>query len=155
MVGKWALGFVAAGGALWWLQKYLQQQQANAESDARSQNQTDAQLAYDMLSNPLASASYTAQPVSSSGPTVDTGNETLQQLINSVLNPTTGTTTATSTPSNAQPTTYSGVAAGKYFNPAPVQSGGTLQSQLLANGTGTFSTQPGILHMPVATNMVQ
>lgn len=155
-------GVVIAGAFLWWLKNQVANSQANAQASSDQQAQTDAQLSAMLLQNPLASANYTAQPVATSTPTVDTGNASLQTLINSILNPpsqgassTVPSQVAPSTPPTSIPTTPSdNTSPSVPANPAQIP-GGTPVANPVQSG-GPITIQPGIVRiMQPLTNTVQ
>jgi hypothetical protein len=115
-------GTVVVIGAYYWYKNYAANQSANTDQS----NQNDAELAALMLEQPLAYGSASDSSASVSGPTVDTGNNQLQSLISSILNPTTPTpsTSTSSTPVTANPV-------------SPVSGTGTVTS-----GPSTVTPQP-------------
>lgn len=96
-IGLWGGGITAIGVVGYWLYQYQQTAAANSAAqsaqDAQNQDQALATLEASQVGG-----GYANENASVSGPTVDTGNNGLQMLINSILNPTTGTVQETPTP---------------------------------------------------------
>ena len=144
-VAYWGAGSIGVGAVLYWLYQYQQSAAASNAASQAQQSQDENQALAALLEQPLSSGSTSSSGASVSGPTVDTGNNSLQTLINSILNPpastasTVGTGSIPATDSNPPPV----------INPiggpvsAPVGSG--------ANPIGA-STQPG--YVPVVDEPV-
>jgi len=142
-----------------WYQNYEANAQANAANAAQ---QSDQELAQLMMQQPLAYADTATQPVTTSGPSVDTGNSSLQDLINSILNPSgtstdTGTSTGTSAATTPKQITniggsrpLSGLGHNvSTVNPVPVISNASVSPIL------TATTQPSLELMPLGSNTIQ
>jgi hypothetical protein len=146
-------GIVAIGGAVIWLHKHAQTAQTNADNAAA----TDLQEGSLLLQQPLNySTGADSSGVAVSGPSVDTGNESLQALIGSILNP---TTQPTQQPTSTQPSQTSPTS-----NPVtgPTLPPNTVTPKPVTIGTYTPGSSaydvhitPGIVNMPLATRMIQ
>ena len=100
-IGLYSGGVAVVGVIGYWLYQYQQQAAASSAANAATQSQNDAQALQALLETPLESGTAGDSSASVSGPTVDTGNNALQTLINSILNPSTGTVSQTpTTPTN-------------------------------------------------------
>jgi hypothetical protein len=128
-IGLWVGGISAVGVAGYWLYQYQQAAAANAAANdaasANEENQALAALTY-------GASGVSNEPASVSGPSVDTGNDALQTLINSILNPTTGTVSETPTTPTPTPTPAP--------TPAPVNP---------VSGTGVLPTPVGPSPAPI------
>jgi len=165
-IGLWGGGITAIGVIGYWLYQYQQTAAANSAAQAAqdSQNQNQALAA-------LMTESYTGGGSASvSGPTVDTGNNSLQALIASILNP---PATAPATPNlpvqNPDPIVGTGSIPVSGSNPPPIiaTTGGPVVPVNGPVGSSTLtgyssmpdnqvSISPGRLYtMPVATSMTQ
>lgn len=147
-------GILVVGGFIVWFRKY----EANKAASQDTQSLNDAQLASMMLQQPLAYAGNMSAGSDVSGPTVSTGNESLQTLINSVLNP----QQSASTPSAPSVDTRNPVQTVNLpentVTPQPVMIGTynpTGNSIVNADSIGTVvKTKPALLQMPVYSNRV-
>ena len=168
-IGLWGGGITAIGVIGYWLYQYQQTASANSAAQAAqdSQDQNQALAA-------LMQESYTGDGGTAvSGPTVDTGSDSLQSLIASILNPpataptapvtspvTTNPTTPTTplTPSTPINTSTGGPVSAPVGSGAnPLSTPTTQPGYALANpSTQTATISPGRLYtMPVATSITQ
>jgi hypothetical protein len=94
-------GVVAAlATALYYFNEYYQQSNANNAAAQQDANNNDAQLAAMLLQQPLSNSSGSYSQTQVTGPSVDTGNESLQTLIASILQPPSNTIAEQSGESN-------------------------------------------------------
>lgn len=150
------VGLLIAGGFILWFRNYETQQQSNeANAEAESEAE-DAQLAQELLAAQYSTGADSS-PVATTGPTVDTGNDTLQQLINSVLNPT--STNETSEPATSTSQTNN-IASGNpapttlppgNVNPEPVLSAPGVNNSNNGIGINHLKTAPILYTMPTST----
>ena len=90
-------GITAVGVIVMWYRNRESNATSAADANAQQTAQDDAELAAMMMEQPLSTGTDNSG-ASVSGPTVDTGNNALQTLINSILNPTPTTPPVTTTP---------------------------------------------------------
>ena len=161
-IGMWSGIAGVAGVVGYWLYQYQQTAAANSAAQAATDSQNENQALAALMEQPLSSGGTTDSSASVSGPTVDTGNNTLQALIESILNPPAAATTApvATTPSDtSQP-------IGDGGNTTVATTGGPVQATNGPVGSSTLSgtnsdapiitTSPGQLRtLPVATMLVQ
>jgi hypothetical protein len=155
-IGMWSGIAGVAGVVGYWLYQYQQTAAANSAAQAATDSQNENQALAALMEQPLSSGGATDSSASVSGPTVDTGNNTLQALIESILNPpvaatpstpvaTTPSTPVTTTPSTPVDTNTSGPVS------APVGSGAN-PIQAPNSDVTQISISPAILYtIPVAT----
>ena len=101
-------GLLIAGGFVLWFRNYESEAQANSEAEQNAQSEQDAQLAGLLLQEPYSTGADASEVQGTTGTDIDTGSETVQQLVNSILNPTSGTSTTgtqSGTPSTSTGTT--------------------------------------------------
>ena len=137
-IGIWGGAITALGVVGYWLYQYQQTAAANNAAQAAQDSQDQNQALEALLASPSGTSSETA---SVSGPSVDTGNDALQTLINSILNPSTGTVSATPNPVTTTPSLPA--------QPQPVGGGGnpvtvSMPSPTIPNGVNP-SLNPGSL----------
>jgi hypothetical protein len=147
-IGMWSGIAGVAGVVGYWLYQYQLTAAANSAAQAATDSQNENQALAALMEQPLSSGGATDSSASVSGPTVDTGNNTLQALIESILNPpvaTTPSTPVTTTPSTPVDTNTSGPVS------APVGSGAN-PIQAPNSDVTQVSISPAILYtIPVAT----
>ena len=163
-IGMWSGIAGVAGVVGYWLYQYQQTAAANSAAQAATDSQNENQALAALMEQPLSSGGATDSSASVSGPTVDTGNNTLQALIESILNPpaTTTATPAATTPAATTPAATTPVdtnTSGPVS--APVGSGAnpistTQPDYVLANPPTQAAISPGVLYtMPVSTSLTQ
>lgn len=95
-IGIWGGAITALGVVGYWLYQYQQTAAVNSAAQAAQDSQDQNQALAALLQGSLSEGG-SSEPASVSGPSVDTGNDALQTLINSILNPSTGTVSETPT----------------------------------------------------------
>jgi hypothetical protein len=169
-IGMWSGIAGVAGVVGYWLYQYQLTAAANSAAQAATDSQNENQALAALMEQPLSSGGTTDSSASVSGPTVDTGNNTLQALIESILNPPVAATTApvATTPSTPVATTPSDTSQpiGDGGNTTVATTGGPVQATNGPVGSSTLSgtnsdapiitTSPGqLITLPVATILVQ
>ena len=132
---------------------------ANAASAAQDE-QNQMQLEALALSQNLGSSDGGATVDT---PTVDTGDASLQSLINSILNPPASSTPAPTTTTTAAPTTPTTTTASNPSPSLPPNSVSPIAAQPISNGgsndigaiANTGLIQPTILKIPLASSTIQ
>lgn len=149
-------GILVIGGFIIWYRKH--EASVSAANDVANQN--DALLASQLLQQPLA---YTGGGGTSvSGPSVDTGNQSVQDLINSVLNPPAQPVGNGGNPtvqqSDATQSSYGRVTLHQNISnnvtPQPVMNTPYSPSGVTSDVV-VAKTAPVILHLPLATQVIQ
>jgi hypothetical protein len=172
-IGLYGGGVAVVGVIGYWLYQYQQQAAAASAANNAVQSQDDAQALQALLAAPLENGSAGDSSAAVTGPTVDTGNNTLQALINSILNPSTGTVSATpttpvtSTPISSAPSLPSGggtaspgigtgVLPPSTLSTQPVQVQNPIVIAPVGSGANPIGIQPGQLQaMPLQSEAVQ